>query len=69
MKDQYAHYSEQIDLANEGSKFPKHKLVERSDKAAGAGAEEHNDHKVVSIDDAKDSFNKNLILCTPLTLK
>lgn len=44
-------------------------MVERSDKEAGTGAEEHNDHEVVSIDDAKGNFNKNLILCTPLTLK
>lgn len=56
MKYQYAHYPEQKNLANKGSKSPEHKLVERSDKEAGTGAEEHNDHKVVSIDDAKDEF-------------
>lgn len=56
MKDPYSHCPEQINLATEGSKFPEHKLVERSDKGAGAGAEEHNDHKVVSTNDAKDEF-------------
>lgn len=56
MKGQYTHYPQQKNLANEGSKFPEHKLVERSDKEAGTGAEEHNDHKVVSVSDAKDEF-------------
>lgn len=56
MKDQYPHCPEQRNLANEGSKFPEHKLVERSGKEAGTGAEDHNDHKVVTINDAKDEF-------------
>lgn len=54
MKDQYTHYPEQKILANEGSKFPEHKLVERSDAEERMVTEEHNDHKAVSINDAKD---------------
>lgn len=56
VKDQYTQYPEQKILANEGSKFPEHILVERSDTETQMGAEEHNDHKVTSINDAKDEF-------------
>ena len=56
MKDQYSHYPEQKHLANARSEFPEHKLTEKSDAEPGAGAEEHNDHKVVSINDAKDEL-------------
>lgn len=44
--------------------FAEHKFVVGSDKEAGTGAEKHNDHEVVNINDAKVNFNKNLILLT-----
>lgn len=64
VKDQCSHYPEQKTLASEGSKFAEHKFVVGSDKEAGTGAEKHNDHEVVNINDAKVNFNKNLILLT-----
>lgn len=56
MKDQYTHYPEQKNLSNDGSKFPEHKLVERSDKEEEMATEEHNEHKVVNTNDAMDEF-------------
>lgn len=59
VKDQYSHFPEQKTLARQGSKFAGHKLVVGADKEAGTGAEKHNDHEVVNINDAKVNFNKN----------
>lgn len=40
-----------------------------SDKEAGSGAEEHNDHRAGSMVMLRRNFNTNLFLLTPVTLR